>query len=112
MSLTRKMKCSLTETQQKTIADKLHGFVGADIAALCSEAGVNAVRRYSKVTTYCGDCNKVIQIIHRIDMLLFQSREHETDSTCVSIQLDDFLHALPLIKPSALREVQIEVPKV
>ena len=71
-----------------------HGFVGADLAALCREAAMNALRR----------------ILPDIDL------EEQTIPKEVLEKLfvtkDDFLDALKFINPSALREVFIEIPNV
>jgi transitional endoplasmic reticulum ATPase len=71
-----------------------HGFVGADLAALCREAAMNALRR----------------VLPDIDL------EEQTISKEILEKLfvtkEDFLDALKFINPSALREVFIEVPNV
>lgn len=48
--LLRKMKHSLSTDQKCSIAHKLHGFVGADMSALCAEAGMHTIRRTIQVT--------------------------------------------------------------
>jgi len=71
-----------------------HGFVGADLAALCREAAMNALRRVLP------DIDLEEQAIPKeILKKLFVTK-------------DDFLDALKFINPSALREVFIEVPDV
>jgi AAA family ATPase len=35
----------LSIQQLETLASKLHGYVGADITALCNEAGMKAIQR-------------------------------------------------------------------
>ncbi|HID05343.1 MAG TPA: AAA family ATPase [Candidatus Caldiarchaeum subterraneum] len=76
------------------IAEITYGFVGADLAALCREAAMNALRRF----------------LPKIDL------EKEVIPTEVLEQLkvtrDDFANALRTIQPSALREVILEVPNV
>lgn len=73
--------------------DKTHGFVGADIASLCKEAAMHALRKILPEI----DIEKEIppEVIDRLGVVK-----------------EDFLEALRNIEPSAMREVFIEVPKV
>ncbi|MBP2046472.1 CDC48 family AAA ATPase [Methanobacterium aggregans] len=71
-----------------------HGFVGADLAALCREAAMNALRR----------------VLPDIDLEEQAIPKEILDKLFVT--RDDFLDALKFINPSALREVFIEVPNV
>ena len=74
-------------------ADITHGFVGADLAALCKEAAMHALR----------------EIIPKIDI----EAEIPTEILeALEVESEDFYEALKGITPSAMREVFIEVPKV
>ncbi len=75
------------------LADMTHGFVGADIAALCKEAAMRALRRY----------------LPEID--LDKGIDDEVLEKVVVTQ-SDFLEALKEITPSALREVYVEATGV
>ncbi|MCL1810811.1 MAG: CDC48 family AAA ATPase [Methanomassiliicoccaceae archaeon] len=76
------------------LADRTHGYAGADISALCKEAAMAALRR----------------VLPQVDL--------ETDEIPVdilekiSVTKDDFKEALKDLQPSALREVLIEKPDV
>lgn len=74
------------------LADITHGFVGADLEALCREAAMICVRR----------------ILPEIDFaqatLPYESLQK------LELCKDDFLAALREVDPSALREVFVEVP--
>ncbi|MDY6965353.1 MAG: CDC48 family AAA ATPase [Halobacteriota archaeon] len=73
--------------------DITHGFVGADIASLCKESAMHALRR----------------ILPEIDI------EKEIPPEVIErlmVTKEDFYEALRNIEPSAMREVFIEVPKV
>ncbi|MBU2617256.1 MAG: AAA family ATPase, partial [Euryarchaeota archaeon] len=75
------------------LANITYGFVGADIAALCKEAAMHALRK----------------ILPEIDM------EKEIPPEVIErleVTKDDFHEALKNIEPSAMREVFIEVPQV
>ena len=78
----------------KELADQTHGFVGADIEALCKEAAMKALRRY----------------IPQIDMNSDEIPLELLES--MKVTYDDFKSALKEIEPSAMREVLVEVPKV
>ncbi len=76
------------------ITNLTHGFVGADLAALSKEAGMQAIRR-------------VLPEIN-IDDETIDAEFLEN----LKITQDDFINALKEVQPSALREVFIEVPNV
>lgn len=76
------------------LADITYGFVGADLAALCREAAMAALRRYLPKLDLSRD---------RIPVEVLRS---------IRVTREDFLTALRNIEPSALREIIIEVPRV
>ncbi|MBI5344833.1 MAG: CDC48 family AAA ATPase [Deltaproteobacteria bacterium] len=71
-----------------------HGFVGADLEALCREAAMRTLRK----------------VFPSIDLRI-EEIPYETLSA-LEVTMDDFLEALKDIEPSALREVFTEVPDV
>ena len=77
----------------KSLADRTHGFVGADISALCKEAAMRALRRYLPDMGMEDDIPKEI-----VELM--------------AVTGEDFESALKEIEPSAMREVLVEVPKV
>ena len=76
--------------QLRETADALHGFVAADVAALVSEATLTALRR---LVAAAGS-----------------SSGSSAAGACVT--LADFKAAETVVRPSAMREVALEVPKV
>lgn len=76
------------------LAEVTHGFVGADLEALCREAAMSCLRR----------------IIPEIDFGL-ASVPYEQIAK-LEVRMDDFLAALHDVEPSAIREVFVEVPDV
>lgn len=71
-----------------------HGFVGADLEALCREAAMNALRK----------------IMPSID---FQLDEIPYETLLqLEVTMNDFREALKEVEPSAIREVFVEVPNV
>ncbi len=75
----------------RLIAEKTHGFVGADIKALCKEAAMLAIR----------------EILPNIDL---EEPIPESVLNNLEIKSNHFLEALNGIEPSALREVLITKP--
>ena len=78
----------------ETLADKTHGFVGADLESLCKEAAIRSLRR----------------ILPEID-LEAESIPAKILSKLV-VGMSDLEQALRDVQPSALREVLVEVPNV
>ncbi len=76
------------------LAEITHGFVGADLEALCREAAMICLRH----------------IIPDIDFGLTSIPYEQL--TKLEVHMDDFLAALREIEPSAIREVFVEVPDV
>src|SRR5262249_55315897 len=75
------------------LAETTHGFTGADVAALCREAAMAALRR----------------ILPRVD---FDPASLPYDQLLgLEISTEDFLTAHKEVEPSALREVLVEVPE-
>ncbi|MFX0035306.1 MAG: CDC48 family AAA ATPase [Candidatus Hermodarchaeota archaeon] len=82
-------KISLKEFSQIT-----HGFVGADISAVCREAAMSALRRY------------LPQIDLESEMIDPELLEQ------IEVTKSDFKEALKEVLPSGIREVFVEVPNV
>jgi len=76
------------------LAEITHGFVGADLEALCREAAMICLRR----------------IMPDVDFGLARIPYDQLGK--LEVNMEDFLDALRGIEPSALREVFVEVPNV
>mgnify|MGYP000209184888 CR=1 FL=1 len=76
------------------LADITHGYTGADLAALCREAAMKALRRY----------------LPEID--LEQERIPVEVLKKMEVRMQDFMNAYKEITPTAIREVFIEIPRV
>ena len=76
------------------LADITHGFVGADLEALCREAAMVCLRG----------------IMPDIDFALTQIPYEQLAK--LEVRMDDFLASLREVEPSAIREVFVEVPDV
>ena len=71
-----------------------HGFTGADVAALCREAAMRALRRMLPEIKGAGDSGLSKEVLSRL-----------------TITRQDFIDALKKVEPSAMREVQVEIPR-
>ncbi|CAO2613247.1 Ribosome biogenesis protein SPATA5 [Lemmus lemmus] len=89
--LLRRVPHLLTKAELLRLANNAHGYVGADLKALCNEAGLYALRRVLRKQPNLPD-SKVAGM--------------------VKITLNDFLQGMNDIRPSAMREVAIDVPNV
>ncbi|MEW6540460.1 MAG: CDC48 family AAA ATPase [Bacillota bacterium] len=77
-----------------TLAQITHGFVGADLEALCREAAMITLRKIMP------------EIDFAQDFISYETLER------LALRQADFLEALKEIEPSAIREVFTEVPEV
>jgi len=78
----------------KKLADMTHGYTGADLAALCREAAMKALRRY------------LPEINLEEEVIPAEVLEK------MEVTMDDFMNAYKEITPTAIREVYIEIPTV
>ncbi|XP_078537709.1 transitional endoplasmic reticulum ATPase-like [Lissotriton helveticus] len=90
---TKNMKLA-DDVDLEKVAMETHGHVGADMAALCSEAALQAIRKKMNVIDLEDDT---------IDADILNS---------MAVTMDDFQWALSQSNPSALRETLVEVPLV
>jgi len=77
------------------LARVTHGFVGADLASLAKEGAMVVLRRVLPDLQYDNDESIPTEILEKL-----------------KITMDDFKEALKYVRPSALREVLVEVPNV
>lgn len=78
---------SLTADDVKLIASKTHGYVGADLSALCRESVMKTIQRAIK------------------------NNENLADNS-LKVTLTDVENAMLEVRPSAMREIFLEMPKV
>ena len=77
------------------LAEITYGFVGADLAALCKEAAMNVLRRLLP------------------DLKLKEDEEISKETLeKLLIMKSDFMESLKVVRPSAMREVLVEIPNV
>ncbi|MED6134520.1 hypothetical protein PIB30_037733 [Stylosanthes scabra] len=142
---------SLSDLQVEHLATATHGFVGADLAALCNEAALICLRRYANLKKICDDASNDVTEQPKLRNGETNSRDQSgiatssvsesdisvasnavlhhcmTETTSESMEIisdsgdkdhnlkvsfEDFQKARMKIRPSAMREVILEVPKV
>jgi transitional endoplasmic reticulum ATPase len=82
------------DVELKKLSEITHGYTGADIAALCRESAMKALRRY----------------IPEINLEEEKIPPHILDS--MEVNIGDFIKAYREITPTAMREVYVEVPTI
>ncbi len=92
----REVKSRLIDRMFDELAELTNGFVGADLAALAKEAAMHALRERMERG--------------EIDIEAEEIPEEVIESLVVTKR--DFMEALKIIEPSAMREVLVEVPNV
>jgi transitional endoplasmic reticulum ATPase len=90
---TKNMKLG-DDVDLEQIASETHGFVGSDVAALCSEAAMQQIREKMDLIDLDEDT---------IDAAVLDS---------LAVTMENFRHSLGVSNPSALRETVVEVPNV
>jgi len=90
---TKNMKLD-ADVELEALAQETHGYVGADMAALCTEAALNCIREKMEL----------------IDIDEDSIPAEVLDA--MSVTMDHFRSALDSSNPSALRETVVEVPSV
>nr|CAG8499810.1 4069_t:CDS:10 [Entrophospora candida] len=90
---TKNMKLG-DDVDLEKIASETHGYVGSDIASLCSEAAMQQIREKMDAFDLEDDT---------IDAEILDS---------LAVTMDNFKYALGVSNPSALRETVVEVPNV
>src|SRR3989338_8301212 len=86
----------LTEdVKLEKISEVTHGFVGADLSALCKEAAMSVLRRI-------------------LPELKLNEKTKISDEVLEKLRVtdEDFKSALKIVRPSAIREVLVESPNV
>ena len=78
------------------LAERTHGFVGADLEALAKEAAMHVLRRVMPEISNIDESEKIPEEILKK----------------LKVVKEDFDYAMKMVQPSAMREVLIEIPNV
>merc|ERR1711988_752604 len=90
---TKNMKLS-ADVDPEEVARETHGFVGADMAALCTEAAMQCIRE-------------------KMDLIDIEDDTIDAEVlNAMAVTQDHFKHALTQANPSSLRETVVEVPNI
>merc|ERR1712072_217715 len=90
---TRNMKLA-DDVDPEEVARESHGFVGADMAALCTEAAMQCIRE-------------------KMDLIDIEDDTIDAEIlNAMAVTQDHFKHALTQANPSSLRETVVEVPNI
>ena len=104
---TRNMPLQNREELIEEFSGKTLGYTGADLEVLCKEAALRAVKPFY---------NSIISISDKIDEEGDKAKELETKKQellkKISIKREDFVYAMKMVEPSAMREVLIKKPNV
>jgi transitional endoplasmic reticulum ATPase len=82
------------DVRMEHLAEITHGFVGADLEALCREAAMSCLRQIMGEINF-GQAGIPYETLAKLE-----------------VRMDDFLSALREIEPSAIREVFVESPNI
>ncbi|BBN02172.1 hypothetical protein MPTK1_2g13350 [Marchantia polymorpha subsp. ruderalis] len=114
--LLRDLRHTLNDSDISDLAATTHGFVGADLAALCNEAAMSTLRRIvhlrqSSLTKGIGRGEESSNVV-TLDLRNFQKQLSLGQESLSEVTVHDFQVAKTKVRPSAMREVALEVPKV
>ncbi|PVV03654.1 hypothetical protein BB560_001856 [Smittium megazygosporum] len=138
MVILKKVPNTLSERDLEEIAGNTHGFVGADLMTLCRESSLIALKRCYPILTNNNSSKDFLDIIHPESHLINpqnESKKQSEQETSLGnedldsyeefnqknsynlkkdlfLSFEDFKEAMPSVKPSGMREIMLEIPKV
>eukprot|EP00160_Parvularia_atlantis_P008069 Unigene1729_Nuclearia_a/m.5309 Unigene1729_Nuclearia_a/g.5309 ORF Unigene1729_Nuclearia_a/g.5309 Unigene1729_Nuclearia_a/m.5309 type:complete len:803 (+) Unigene1729_Nuclearia_a:133-2541(+) len=90
---TKNMKLD-DDVDLEQIASETHGYVGSDVASLCSEAAMQQIRE-------------------KMDLIDLEDETIDAEVlNALAVTMANFRHALGVSNPSALRETAVEIPNI
>ncbi|KAG0052085.1 spermatogenesis associated protein 5 [Gryganskiella cystojenkinii] len=126
-ALLKKIPNTLSSEQIDNLASISHGYVGADLAAVCREAGLKTIHRLMSQASTAPN-NSAANDFSEASLLQEQFKAlsvtesstekgttvsvHQNTKESLKVSAADMRQALTDVKPSAMREIMIEVPKV
>ncbi|KAL9936606.1 hypothetical protein V8E36_004674 [Tilletia maclaganii] len=104
----RKVPHLISEEQIDEIASQTHGYVGADLSSLVREAGMRVIRRISKhATSIAPPRDGPSDVAEAMESLSLSTAPDGTSLTYADLQA-----AKHVVRPSAMREIVLDPPKV
>lgn len=102
---TRNMPIENKESLLAEFSNKTVGYTGADLEVLCKEAALHSVKPFYSTIISIGEQQE------ENDSIDLESKKKELLSKII-IKRDDFIYAMKMVEPSAMREVLIKRPSV
>ena len=106
------MQHKLSEEQIIKVAATTHGYVGADLHTLCKESALCAFKRAyhspQKLSTMLAT-PPPSETSEGLTDAAGLTKEAENE---LSVIFEDVMHAMAEIRPSAMREIMVDIPKV
>jgi len=90
----------------RDVADHSHGFVGADLEALCQEVGMVALRRFLSTSPVASGFSRTTP--NQTVQLKPDATDEAGDLATLQVTRDDWLTGLKEVEPSATREFLVE----
>lgn len=108
-----RMQHSLAPQDIATVASITHGYVGADLSNLCKEAAMCAFKRYLADTqSSVGSLSLESLSITLPESEVKEATQSTSNESAAFVSLIDVQHAMAEIRPSAMREIMVDIPKV
>ena len=105
----RGMAHSLVADDLVGVADSAHGFTGSDLRAVCM---LGKIHTHTHTHTHTNTHILMHTAQHRALSQYLENGAESRDSEGVLVRSEDVRGALREVRPSAMREVTLEVPKV
>ncbi|MFH0808421.1 MAG: CDC48 family AAA ATPase [archaeon] len=105
---TRNMPLEDKENLLEEFSNKTIGYTGADLEVLCKEAALHSVKPFYNEIISIGEQQEEQDETSRKDL---EDKRKELLNK-ITITRDDFVYAMKMVEPSAMREVLIKKPSV
>uniref|UniRef100_A0A6B2L1D6 AAA+ ATPase domain-containing protein n=1 Tax=Arcella intermedia TaxID=1963864 RepID=A0A6B2L1D6_9EUKA len=97
------MKHNLSDSDIHLLAQSTHGYVGADLHQLCKQAALSSLHRHLPPL----EMDNLERLQENLKIMEEQLGKEE-----VVVEKGDFSRAVSEVRPSAMREILVELPKV
>jgi AAA family ATPase len=112
-----KMQHSLSKQDLARVAGATHGYVGADLSNLCKEAALCTFKRAMQAMrvgelSQASSSSSSSSDAPNSSIFASKSPSLELNHDQLMVNLEDVMHAMSEIRPSAMREIMVDIPKV
>jgi len=114
MKLLSKIPNNLNEKQIEDITSQAHGFVGADLKAVCREAATSIVQKIHKRSLVLNSATETKELTSAMESLNINNCDpiNNNDLNHIQLTYDDLVFGLSRVQPAAMREISLEIPRV